>query len=258
MTKDDLPCVRIVSYIDILGFKSLVNEMEKHLEKYMLIKDALEDSQKMLGEMYERLAPLQPIQKAQFSDSIVITTPINNNEIGMAEISIILLSYSILLTFMTKGIFIRGGIAKGRCYHDGNIIFGKGMLDAYDLESNVASYPRIIVADEVVNSIPEHYQYIKKDFLKRDSDGFWYINAFNYSPIVRQIRIINKDVLVTNNKLVKIKQNIINKLEESKDLEPSIKAKYRWLAIQFNASLDEYKRDKDVSDLISDVDKINF
>ena len=264
MSKVDLRISRIVCFMDVLGFKDLVNEMGengKNLEKYQLIKDALIDSDKLLKEISEKTSvqyPQQTTQTSQFSDSIVITCPVNKYEKGVSELTVIMSAYSIMLHFMMKGIFIRGGIAKDWCHHEGNVLFGKGMLDAYYLESKMAFYPRIIVDDEIVNNIPEHYSYIKYDFLKLDLDGYWYINAFNYSSIISLIRTRGDDIYITKNALNNLRRHINNKLEESRDKGSKIKKKNLWLAKNFNNFLNEHKNDPLVHDLISDIEPIEY
>jgi hypothetical protein len=259
LTTNHLPEPRIVCFIDILGFKDSINNMENHPETFFLIKNILEYSEKLLKEMCEKLSIFpQKIQYSQFSDSIILTCPCINEDVGSSEITIILLAYSLLLSFMMNGVFIRGGIAKGWCYHEGNIVFGKGILNAYDLEKNFATNPRIIVSTELINDISQQYNYIKINFLKIDKDGFYYINAFNYGQIVKLVRTRSDEESVTKKSLITLRKHITTQLIKSKDLDPRIRTKYHWLAGQFNDLLDEQKNDPDVGFLLLDIDKISY
>ena len=46
----------------------------------------------------------------------------------------------------------RGGVAIGDIYHDDEAVFGPGLVRAYDIESNVAKFPRIVVDQEVLDT----------------------------------------------------------------------------------------------------------
>ena len=44
----------------------------------------------------------------------------------------------------------RGGISIGDCFHDGKIIFGPAMNEAYKLESKVAKWPRVVISEDTL------------------------------------------------------------------------------------------------------------
>jgi hypothetical protein len=49
-----------------------------------------------------------------------------------------------------QGYFIRGAISVGDLYMDNEIIFGPGLLDAYENERSQAVYPRVILSTSAV------------------------------------------------------------------------------------------------------------
>lgn len=72
------------------------------------------------------------------------------------------------------GLLIRGGITIGNLHHESGVVFGKGLVEAYELESKVAIYPRIVVG-------PKIYQEASSDMkskLCQDEDGIWHLNYF--------------------------------------------------------------------------------
>jgi hypothetical protein len=75
------------------------------------------------------------------------------------------------------GMLIRGGLSFGQLYHDGDVVFGEAMVDAYRLESKLAKNPRVLVSERVINQLtderPEDVNY-----LLRDTDGQWHLNYF--------------------------------------------------------------------------------
>jgi hypothetical protein len=50
-------------------------------------------------------------------------------------------------SFIPLNIFIRGSLSYGRIVFDNNFLYGKGLIDAYKIESEIAIYPRIIIDD---------------------------------------------------------------------------------------------------------------
>ena len=74
---------------------------------------------------------------------------------------------------------IRGAVTIGPLYHESGLIFGQGLVSAYDMESCVAKYPRIIVDDTVLNGAPAGRDAETSMF--QDDDGRWcldYMTAY--------------------------------------------------------------------------------
>jgi predicted DNA-binding protein len=67
----------------------------------------------------------------------------------------------------------RGGICKGQLYIDDVFVWGKGLVDAYMMESAEADYPRIIIAPEVVDGASKH---LKDAMIEEDTDGKFILN----------------------------------------------------------------------------------
>ena len=64
--------------------------------------------------------------------------------------------------------------------HDERVLVGPGMLAAYGIEQ-IAVYPRIVVQDTLVARAngPILPQLTGRLRLKRDPDGFWFIDVFH-------------------------------------------------------------------------------
>jgi hypothetical protein len=87
--------------------------------------------------------------------------------------------------------FIRGGVASGTLVQDERIVVGSAIIRAHELKSKIVSVPRVIVDDDVVSSarqIPVPVQgrdagtLIVQEFLARDDDGHWILDAFAKDP----------------------------------------------------------------------------
>jgi len=86
------------------------------------------------------------------------------------------------------GICLRGGIALGKMYwnpKEPNITLGTGWIKAYKLESEIAIYPRIVVAEDLYESFQNHSakpfakEGFLKDYIKKDFDGVYFLDLLN-------------------------------------------------------------------------------
>jgi hypothetical protein len=51
---------------------------------------------------------------------------------------------SLSFELLCLGYFVRGAIALGKLYHDDEMVFGDALVRAYELETSVARFPRIL------------------------------------------------------------------------------------------------------------------
>jgi hypothetical protein len=87
-----------------------------------------------------------------------------------------------------RGILVRGGLTIGDAFFSGSTMFGPAMIRAYELESRVAIYPRVVVDPAVVEALKRE-PLLKKDthqlsdeaaelrqLIRRDTDGVWFVD----------------------------------------------------------------------------------
>ncbi|WP_454826257.1 hypothetical protein [Paraburkholderia xenovorans] len=129
---------RVVAFIDILGFRELILQ-DRESDVFAALKLAKESE---TGKFHN--AP--EMRLTAFSDSIIASDEVGDG-IGFTR----LLHFTTYLTWqlLEKGVLIRGGISRGRLHHENGIVFGHAMIEAYELESKQAIYPRILVSEDV-------------------------------------------------------------------------------------------------------------
>jgi len=179
----------IVTFIDILGFRDLINKSEWGAVLKALNKIEESTSPVSLNDEQETDDRAQVVS---FSDSIVrvrkIETEANiNYPMGLLFQELISLVHAQgeLIDF---DIIIRGGVSIGEIFISENRVFGPGVIKAYDLENKYAKYPRIILDPELISeyknnkllkakwhSIDEESE-ILIDLLKQGDDGMWFVN----------------------------------------------------------------------------------
>ncbi|EGR1976064.1 hypothetical protein BS055_RS23000 [Vibrio parahaemolyticus] len=230
-----------VTFIDILGFKSIVNS-----ESPEVINNKL-DAMFRLSKPHQQKSPdTKDAIVIQFSDSIIRIQPVNNNdELNIAQCYIRELDALTLMqgNLACNGILIRGGLTYGDvCVKNGRI-FGPAFNRAYGLESSLARYPRILVdefltlpnLDNPIYSQIGHnswsdISYSFLEYLLRSEDGQWMLDYIPHIYLATHPDNITRlDVLYAHrNSIIEL----LGKAIQSKQEEPI--AKIRWLASYHN------------------------
>ncbi len=156
----------VVVYIDILGFKKLIDDSKRNPEKVSEIAAILEAAKSRLG-----LAPgifFLSREKASnafftqnFSDLTVRvrfidhdSRIINDEEYASEAINEIAhLAYAQTALIIEHSVLVRGGICRGDILANPQMVFGPALVSAYTLESESAIYPRIVVERILVEDI---------------------------------------------------------------------------------------------------------
>ena len=146
----------IVTFIDILGFSELVKtanaaEIGKLLA---LLGDA------SAGEVSEDNWPAGLARSIAFSDNVVRVCPIDSTDPRGALFHELLSLVMIQAQLANMGALMRGGVTVGDIHFSGTTIFGPAMVRAYELESKLAIYPRIVLDPHVFEN------YVKNPSMK--------------------------------------------------------------------------------------------
>ena len=177
----------VVAVIDILGYKqSIYEELTPSAQVALLRRlrrafDAVEEYLYDTGDTKHQKRAFW-VAKA-FTDNIVIGCPVHDD--AESEMGIIFSNLSWLqMEMVREGLFLRGGLAVGDLYMDGELVFGRGLLEAYEAESTMARDPRIVLAASARKYVRKHIGYYVsgpegspqyRDLL-RDSDGQVFLN----------------------------------------------------------------------------------
>lgn len=141
--------LRYVAFLDLLGFKTLVDQSDSNQEILDKINLALEYTAGIRQDNYEGAMSLAKIDKhvTVFSDSIVISYATTMPGGGFQVLMDLVYICNDLLGI---GIPVRGGVTVGKLIHDESKCFGPAMVDAYLMESEKAKYPRVIIDKKVL------------------------------------------------------------------------------------------------------------
>ncbi len=226
----------VIAYIDFLGVKGKM-QGDNSYDALQKLRFLLFGSKKVanyigsinkVGDYFIRI----------FSDNIVIAQKFDEEKAGDQIISIIDLIINIQFEASLQFDFLlRGGITVGELYIDDSIVWGSGLIEAYEIESKLANYPRVIISDKLIKV----YERCQKKTLNlyasicQDFDGLWFLNFLLAFPNLKNIPIISETL------------KEIRKSYEKED--DSVKQKFNWVITFFNTHCKNFK------DRVEDYDK---
>jgi hypothetical protein len=227
--QDDSYPVKLVSFLDILGFKQLVRQDKADaLESINFIDERLHHIINILHEEHGKT-----FSTKLFSDCICLSCEYTSENLFyiLYELAFIQMYFSF------EGIFLRGALSKGNHFENDRIIFSSGLIKAYEIEQS-ASYPRIIIDTELINQIKEdnEFYYVihdvgfkKQDFLLQSPDGPF---------VVDYLHLIYEEGMDWIDDLKKHKEAIIRNVHQNKD-NIQVLEKYHWLSEYHNYKFNE-------------------
>jgi hypothetical protein len=183
-----------------------------------------------------------------FSDNVVVSYPSGaleekNEALESVWTEIVLKDAIRILHVIAErglriGLLIRGGLSFGQLYHNGDVVFGEAMVDAYTLESKTANNPRVIVSERVVSKL-KHDPAEKINVLMKDTDGQWHLDYF--TEMVRQVISPMPDRVEQatgwRNAHLELIDHEISRLEQANDGRAT---KWRWFKQQFERAMSEF------------------
>lgn len=153
----------IVAFVDILGFSNMVKsdcENKSDSIKYF----------EVLREINKETQKIGDCNITQFSDSVIFSLPLSqDNYIKMTEI---LAEYQRKLLY--HNIICRGAVAYGKHYKEDDFMFSQALIEAYQLESKDAIYPRIIISKNLLEYFRPTIQ--NPPYLVQEKDGFYFVD----------------------------------------------------------------------------------
>ncbi|MBT1443080.1 hypothetical protein KJI95_00870 [Shewanella sp. JM162201] len=221
---------KLVAFVDILGFSSLIGKIEEDEKLHKVLHWALThiNSYKRTSEM-ENTAH-SDLEVSVFSDCIVVTSDMNNFHALVWAVG------WLQAQLLGGGILTRGGISIGKVHHSDGILYGSGMLNAYRIENSAAVYPRIVLDPIFSVRLPEKY---KSVFLSLDFDGLYYIDPFTFNGSIGDVTALVEDGWDPHEVyLDEVGRHIENGIASAKRVDH--RSKWTWLAVRYSVAREAY------------------
>lgn len=171
-----------VAFVDVLGFKELLDSNAACEEIYAVFESLQKNAHTGLSIDGKKVSAFDEVKYYLMSDSIILYVKSKIKDSFLALVATCLKLQQRLIA-REHPILLRGGIAQGELYVDQNIIFGKGLSAAYQLETNISVTPRIVfnkdlLAKGKVDSDLLGGTYWDGTITRIDSDELCYVHYF--------------------------------------------------------------------------------
>jgi hypothetical protein len=238
----------IVTFLDVLGFRSLIKS-----ETCDAIDSILEKMSKYAAPIADPDDdPYHPVTTV-FSDCVMRISFTDSKENSDYQIG--LLFYELLALvhaqseLIDNDVIVRGAVAFGDISYKNERVFGPAMVDAYELESSKAVFPRIIISptwmdvlksDRLIRSknhtLKEELIYINK-LIRKDEDGLYFIDY------IRAIRSELDDPEAGYISFLKRHQRLIKNNLKKHATQERVLEKYKWLSRYHDELINELNED---------------
>lgn len=225
---------RILLFIDFLGFKDIVEQTaEDPLRLVSLVK-----AMSTLGELKDEYGVFASEQMSQFSDCVALSYRATETSGVFYLLNSMALA---IVDLAARGYLVRGAVTVGPLYHTPEHLVGPAMVTAYEMESTLAIYPRVIVDHAIFRFARKHrspnhnpndeMKYVR-DLIRKDDDGQWFCDYVSWKSVVGAFGLEDEaygDYLGRLGAIIK---------HGLADKNPAVAAKYLWLHKQYLASID--------------------
>jgi hypothetical protein len=237
---------RYCAFIDILGFTEYVRSLSRartESDRNQIIERLTRVSARFAEEKQDFLDYFGKGKRkgagalTYFSDLIFISI---QTEVPHALRRLFHYTQRISTAFLIDGFLTRGAIVRGYVHHVDAVVFGPALLDAHQLESTFARFPRIMIARSALPNLEEADK-VTTGMLIPCDDGPTALNCLKFfeSFADRIVRPDSEHFVATEKYRQRLgfvrdaREHLQNQIRETRD-NPRYYEKVRWLADEFN------------------------
>ncbi len=228
---------RLILFIDFLGFKEVVAGTEDDPVALARLVAALDD----IGRLGE--ASIFPSQRVtQFSDSVVMSYRVTEQSGVFWMLNAMALT---VISLAGRGFLLRGAVTIGALHHTRRHVVGPAMVRAYELESQVACYPRVIIDPAVISlarrrrnedHTPDDEEEYVRAFMAQDEDEQFFFDYVSWNSVVAVVGADDEDY---PDYLAQLGGLLRAGLGHS---DPRVAEKYLWLHPRYLAALELFRQ----------------
>jgi hypothetical protein len=217
----------IISYLDILGFRELI---ETH---------SAGDISRILRILAESVEPSamfkkENIQFTKFSDTVIRSMPEAKHypQNFLFELRSILHSQ---IALIPRGITVRGAVTIGEIVQSWKVVYGRGVVRAYELESKKDSPPRIVIDNDALSAVRPA---IERNNLTTELDGL--VRTDGSESYLDYLRACERELNVPEQEypmFLKHHRDLVHSGLRKYAACPSVLRKYEWLEAYHHRTL---------------------
>jgi hypothetical protein len=163
----------LITYIDVLGFRQIIEQSKDNEDLCAQVQDQLSQ----IVDWFGQFGLKDRFHSFSFSDLTVRATRVIDGD-DVAE-RVDREAYYIAerqLQMAMRGWFLRGAIAIGPLAVKDSVIFGPGLVRAYELETTIAVYPRIVINPLLIDRLVSSRSHRWLDYRAINHDGIAFVN----------------------------------------------------------------------------------
>jgi hypothetical protein len=163
----------LTTYIDVLGFRQIIEQSKDSEDLCAQVQDQLSQ----IVDWFGQFGLKDRFHSFSFSDLTVRATRVIDGD-DVAE-HVDREAYYVAerqLQMAMRGWFLRGAIAIGPLAAKDGVIFGPGLVRAYEVETTIAVYPRIVIDPLLMDRLVSSRSRGWLDYRAIDHDGIAFVN----------------------------------------------------------------------------------
>lgn len=172
----------LLAFLDLSGFKKKVDKSLRSAEEadaiFELLRHLHHTTQVINKGKAAPFVEMKKLKATAFSDSIVLSLAGRYDELFNSFIHVVTYFQWEAIDYYS---FLRGAVVFEDICHTREIVFGPALVQAYEMESKVAVWPRVIVDPRLVELLSEaNKRYVFDNMLSKDDDGLPFIDYLRY------------------------------------------------------------------------------
>lgn len=236
---------RVVAFIDIIGFKELVEASAKVTSSPNQKLDRILKVLNIINMRMRDESDSPDKRVTAFSDNVVVSYAAATTSAAFYLIEDI---QALFIELAAEGVWIRGGIAVGKLYHKsgafdggGDVVVGPAQIKAHHLESKVANYGRVIVDEQEYEALmatasknhgkqhsgEDEREYLETMLVRDDESKLYYVDCFS----LRAFNQASGESPLDYEHYLDVVQAKVN--DEVNHPDQKVRAKYEWLRDQY-------------------------
>jgi hypothetical protein len=246
----------LLAYIDVLGFKKLIEKSVADAQLFADILSLLRHLKDQTGQggryVHEegKSLPVSIFRAFNFSDLTVRATYADTatNYFSLCQWEFLYLC-SIQVDLVCRTDFlVRGAISMGPVAMepdrkiDDDILFGPALIRAYEMEKEKPGPPRIVIDSPVIEEAGKHRGgSLWMEHFHMDTDGKFFLD-YLFGAAIDGLYVVNNKPVNLLNTLQAHKEAVERRIKNLKDEDAGVIEKHSWLVSYHNGTLERLKK----------------
>ncbi len=240
----------IVTYIDILGFKNLI-KTKKPIEIYNILREFHKsiDNKSWYNSLgfNEHAIDEGKLKYFVFSDLMLRARKLDETNILDKEYIISLIIYELLSItqdqynlITNNNVLVRGTLHIDKLFFEdkNDIVFGPALIEAYQIEEEIALYPRLVISEKCIEFIKSNS--FTRNLIRKDFDGIYfadylYFHSLKVSGDLLESKLLEQRFDKHKNSIIYLNEQ--NSNEVNINIKRKVQMKIDWLANYHNLTI---------------------